>query len=188
MTSFDDLLPELLDPVPVDWPATALRRAAVLCPIVEHGGHDHLLFTKRPETLGRHAGQIGFPGGMRDGGEDPTATAIRECREELGIAPDRLRVLGALQPRASTSGIQVLCLVGRLVAGALTPDPREVERVIEVPLRELREETRWAEKPPPYRVAGRTLPTSPHFRYRDDVIWGLTGRFTRELVQRLERM
>ena len=38
---------------------TALRRAAVLCPIVEHGGHDHLLFTKRPETLGRHAGQIG---------------------------------------------------------------------------------------------------------------------------------
>lgn len=185
MAELDDLLRDRLEPVPRDWPPTELRRAAVLCPIVEHAGEDHVLFVKRPDNLKRHAGQFGFPGGMRDPGEDPTATALRECDEELAITADRVELLGMVEPRVSTSHIDVLCLVGRVTPGPLVPDPAEVERVLHVALAELCDATRWADKPPPYKVAGRTFPTSPHFRQGDDLIWGLTGRFVRELVNRL---
>ena len=187
MSSLDEQLRRALDPVPRDWPTTELRDAAVLCPVVELDGRDQLLLAKRPDHLKRHAGQIGFPGGMRELGEDPLTTALRECHEELAIAPSRLTVLGALDARVSTSAIKVLCLVGRLEPGELVPDPSEVERVLHVPVDELLDLSRWAEKPPPFRVAGRTFPTSPHFRSGDDLIWGLTGRFVRELVQRLNR-
>lgn len=183
----DDRLRTCLDPVPAAWPASELRHAAVLCPLVARDGADHVLVVKRPDTLKRHAGQIAFPGGMQDAEESPLATALRECEEELGVRATRLTVLGALPPRVSTSSIHVTCLVARLVPGPIVPDPHEVERVLAVPFPALCDGGRWQEKPPPYRVLGRTLPLSPHFVHGDDVIWGLTGRFLFELVSRLTR-
>lgn len=184
MSSLDELLRARL-PVVGDWQPTELRRAAVLCPLVAHGGVDHVLFVVRPQSLRQHAGQIAFPGGMRNGDESIEATARRECREEIGAPDDAIAVLGALAARESSSGILVHALVARLAPVPLQPEPREVERVLTIPLAQLRDDARWQDKPAPGGATGNQPRTSPHFLSGDDLLWGLTARFVRDLVAAL---
>lgn len=180
----DDLLRARL-PAIGDWQPTALRHAAVLFPLVARDGADQVLFVVRPTTLRQHAGQIAFPGGMRDGDETIEATARRECREEIGVADDAVEVLGALPARESSSGILVHAVVARLQPVALRPAAREVVRVLHVPLAELRDATRWHDRPPPGGATGLQPPHSPHFPFGDELLWGLTARFVRDLVAQL---
>ena len=180
----DELLRARL-PAIGDWQPTALRHAAVLCPLVVHDGEDHVLFVVRPTTLRQHGGQIAFPGGMRDPGESIEATARRECREEIGVADAAIEVLGALPPRESSSGILVHAVVARLQPVVLRPDAREVVRTLHVPLAQLRDGSRWHEKPPPGGATGNQPRTSPHFTFGDELLWGLTARFVRDLVAHL---
>jgi 8-oxo-dGTP pyrophosphatase MutT (NUDIX family) len=161
---------------------SALRLAAVLCPIVARAGQDCLLFVVRPAGLREHPGQVAFPGGKRDGRETPLQTALRECREEIGAPADAIRPLGALPPRASSSRMLVHCIVARLAPVELATDAREVARVLHVPLAELRREELWRDRPPPPGASGRKPRTSPHFCAGDDLLWGLTARFVRDLI------
>lgn len=184
----DSLLQRVL-PVRSPWLSTRLRLAAVVCPIVQVHGSDHLLFVARPEGQGPHAGQLAFPGGMRDGDEDPVACAVRECHEEIGAPPSAVTVLGMLPPRESSSGILVHCIVARLAPVPLAPDPREVARVLHVPLRDLLDDGRWADRTPPPTATGYQPRTSPHFEFTSEagheLLWGLTARFVRDLIGRL---
>lgn len=180
----DELLLQRL-PVPGPWLSTQLRLAAVLCPIVERQGHDHVLFAVRPDGPHQHAGQIGFPGGMRNGDEDPVACALRECHEEIGVPAAAVTVLGMLPPRESSSGILAHCFVARLQPVPLVPDPREVARVLHVPLAELRDASRWTERTPPPMATGFQPHQSPHFEIDQDLLWGLTARFVCDLLARL---
>lgn len=173
-------------PDPADWLPTELRRAAVLCPIVAHEGQDHLLFMLRPQDGRPHAGQIAFPGGMHEAGESPLQTAMRECFEEVGAPAANITPLGELVPRRSSSRIHVHCIVARVAPFEVRMQPEEVDRVIFVPLAELRDTSRWQDRLPPRRPAGAVLHKSPHFEFGDDLIWGLTGRFVRDLVAELE--
>lgn len=183
MADLDARLRARLAPIG-DWQATTLRRAAVLIPLLAVDGVDGLLLVVRPDAARQHAGQIAFPGGMRDGDEPVAATAARECREEVGVAPAAL--LGALPPRASSSGILVHAVVGRLAAdAALRPCPREVRRTLWVPIAEALDDARWQELPPPGGATGAQPATSPHFRHGADLVWGLTGRFLRDLAATL---
>jgi 8-oxo-dGTP pyrophosphatase MutT (NUDIX family) len=184
MSTLDELLRERLEAVG-SWQPTALRLAAVLCPIAGEPGDESLVFAVRPADLRQHAGQIGFPGGMRTGDEDPVACALRECEEEIGVPPAAVHVLGGLPPRESSSRILVHCLVGRLDDVPFTPDPREVVRVLTIPLRELRDDARWHERTPPQSATGYQPRTSPHFESGEDLLWGLTARFVRDFVTRL---
>lgn len=182
--TLDELLRQRL-PAPGPWQPSHLRLAAVVCPIVQHDGRDHLLFAVRPEGLRRHGGQIGFPGGMRHGDEDPVACALRECHEEIGVPAAAVHLLGMLPPRESSSGILAHCLVARLDPVPLVPDPREVVRVLFAPLAELRDAARWSERAPPPFATGYQPRLSPHFEIGDDLLWGLTARFVRDLVAQL---
>lgn len=157
----------------------------MLCPIVHRKGEDHLLFGLRPQTSNAHAGQIAFPGGKIEGDERPVETALRECLEEVGMPIDHVTPLGELPPRVSTSRFHVHCVVGRVQPFELMLDPREVDRALFVPLTELRDLSRWQELPPPMPTSAAQPKTSPHFAFGDDLIWGLTGRFVRELVAML---
>jgi 8-oxo-dGTP pyrophosphatase MutT (NUDIX family) len=188
VADLDDVLRERL-PVPGPWLSTQLRLAAVVCPLVVKDGEDHVLFVARPASQTQHPGQIGFPGGMRHGNEGPINCALRECHEEIGVAVRAVTVLGMLAPRESSSGILVHCIVGRLQPGPLRPDPHEVDRVLHVPLRELRDPARWAERAPPPTATGTQPRTSPHFEFTSEagteLLWGLTARFVHDLVARL---
>src|SRR3954471_2279225 len=72
--------------------------AAVL--VAMHGWPDRagLVFTRRRGDLRRHPGEISFPGGRRDEGETLLRTALREAHEEIGLPPEAVDVLGALEP------------------------------------------------------------------------------------------
>jgi 8-oxo-dGTP pyrophosphatase MutT (NUDIX family) len=116
--------------------AAAVMAAAVLVPIVEHPGGLTVIFTKRTSHLKAHSGQVSFPGGRAEP-EDatPEFTALREAQEEIGLPMDRVEVLGRLADYHTRTGFRITPVIGLVKPPlALTPDPREVEEVFEVPL------------------------------------------------------
>jgi 8-oxo-dGTP pyrophosphatase MutT (NUDIX family) len=178
----DALLRARLGTPPREWRTRGgLRDAAVLAPIFERDGADWLLLTERRDDLPDHPGQVAFPGGAREGDEDPIACALRESEEEIGLRAAEVEVLGRLQDRVSIAGFLVACFVGRVPAPRdLRPDPREVARVLEIPLAHLRDEGRW-------RYEERTTPMGvfrqvPRFTWEGPDVWGLTGVFVRDLL------
>jgi 8-oxo-dGTP pyrophosphatase MutT (NUDIX family) len=95
-----------------------------------------VLFTRRTDHLHAHAGQISFPGGGAEEGDgSPEATALRETREEIGLDPAHVQLLGRLPEYRTVTGYRVMPVVG-LVSPPfdLTPDDFEVAEVFEVPL------------------------------------------------------
>lgn len=110
--------------------------AAVLVPIVEREDHLTILLTRRSDTLPVHSGQVSFPGGrVEDDDPDHIAAALRETEEEIGLAPDRIDVIGRLDTYITRTGYEVTPVVGLLRPPFdLIPDPVEVAEVFEVPL------------------------------------------------------
>lgn len=181
----DDLLRARLAPAGGPFaPHPGLRDAAVLAPLFSRGGEDWLLLTKRREDLPDHPGQVSFPGGAREGGEGPLACALRETEEEIGVSAATVVPLGRLPDRLSIAGFMVAAFAGRIPEPRdLRPDAREVERVLEVPVRLLLEESRWRFED---RTTARgTFRGIPHFDWDGPAIWGLTGLFVRDLLEAL---
>lgn len=165
-------LADLVDP-------TRLRPASVLLPLYEAGSEAGVLFVRRSDHLGKHAGQIAFPGGGRDRWEDDLQCALREAREEVGLDPGDVEILGALDRRPTVTGYLVSPFVGLLRRWPidLVPDPSEVASIFTVPLERLVE-------PGVLRVAsleGRR--EIDFFDVGDDVIWGATARILREFLE-----
>jgi 8-oxo-dGTP pyrophosphatase MutT (NUDIX family) len=159
------------------------RAAAVLAPLYSLAGRPYLLFTRRNAQLRAHSGEISFPGGSRDLGDDSLlATALRESHEELALDTARIDALGALPPVFSVvSNFLVAPFVGRLGEGAprLRPNPQEVAEVIYAPLAELA-------NPAIYHEEIWTRVGVEHTIYFFDLgphrIWGLTGRILYSLL------
>jgi 8-oxo-dGTP pyrophosphatase MutT (NUDIX family) len=116
--------------------AAAMVAAAVLVPIVVRPAGLTVLLTQRTVHLTRHSGQISFPGGRADPGDpSPEFTALREAREEVGLAAERVEVVARLAEYLVRTGYRVTPVVGLVTPPFdLAPDPREVADVFEVPL------------------------------------------------------
>ena len=120
----------------VDREAVAVTAAAVLIPIVTHAAAFTVLLTQRTAHLKSHAGQISFPGGRAEAGDaTPEFTALREAQEEIGLAPEKVEVIGKLPDYFTRTGYRVTPVVALIPPPVeLSPDPREVDEVFEVPL------------------------------------------------------
>lgn len=119
----------------------ALTCAAVLIPLLCKQGEWHVLVTQRTQHVEHHKGQISFPGGACEPDDpDLRATALRELHEEVGVPPDAVDVLGALDDFVTITNFIVTPFVG-IIPHSLTYhlNGYEVEAVIEVPLSFLRD-------------------------------------------------
>ena len=110
--------------------------AAVLIPLLFKQGEWHVLVTQRTQTVEHHKGQISFPGGACDPDDaDLQATALRETLEEVGIPPEAIEILGALDDFPTVTSFVVTPFVGVVPYPlAFRLNKHEVEAVIEVPL------------------------------------------------------
>jgi 8-oxo-dGTP pyrophosphatase MutT (NUDIX family) len=110
--------------------------AAVLLLVVNHPGQPTVVFTQRTDHLADHAGQISFPGGRAEEGDTgPAHTALREAREEVGIEPEAIEILGELPDYHTSTGYRVRPVVGWAEPPVFfSPDPHEVAEIFEVPL------------------------------------------------------
>ncbi len=163
----------------------ALIPASVLVPIVARRESLTVLFTRRTAHLRAHSGQISFPGGRvepQDSG--PAATALRETQEEIGLAPDRIELIGTLSEYHTRTGYRITPIVGVVAPPfSLQADAQEVDAVFEVPLSFLldpRNHQRHEREFEGRMVSYFAMPYGEHY------IWGATAamlvNFYRQLI------
>ncbi|WP_449244805.1 NUDIX hydrolase [Desulfobacca acetoxidans] len=148
--------------------------AAILIPLFFRGSELMMLFTQRTYLVKHHRGQISFPGGVFDPEDDNLlSTALRESQEEIGLAPEKIDVLGYLNTSLTTTGFLVHSFVG------LIPYPydfklntREVARLLSYPVQELLQPHRW--RTGPHEWEGR-LTSVFYCQMPDTTIWGATA-------------
>ena len=165
-------------------PALGLTPAAVLFPIVDREGVYTVLLTQRTAHLRDHAGHISFPGGRVEAEDaSPTAAALRETEEEIGLPSDFVEILGFLPEYRTGTGFRVTPVVGLVHPPfELKPDPFEVAEVFEVPLNFLLDPANHQQHSMHYRGAMRQYFAMP---YGDYFIWGATAGMIRSLSERL---
>jgi len=149
--------------------------AAVLIPLFYEGPELMMLFTQRTYLVKHHRGQISFPGGVHDSTDDNLlTTALRESQEEIGLAPEKVDILGFLNSTLTITGFLVHSFVG------LIPYPyefrlnvREVARLLSFPVRELLRPHRW--RTGPHEWEGKRT-TVYYCQMPETTIWGATAR------------
>ncbi|MGA2493691.1 MAG: CoA pyrophosphatase [Roseiarcus sp.] len=161
----------------------AARPAAVLAPIIPRPEGLTMLLTLRAAHLRSHSGQVAFPGGKIDAGETPGETALREAREEIGLAPSLVEPLGWLDPYLTGTGYRVTALVALIdPAFAPTLNPDEVADVFETPFAFLMDAANHRLEERQWRGRTRKFYAMP---YRERYIWGVTAGILRNLYERL---
>jgi 8-oxo-dGTP pyrophosphatase MutT (NUDIX family) len=168
--------------------STELRTAAVLVPVFRDAdGELRIVLVVRADDGGQHGGQLGLPGGKPEPGDaDLLATALREAEEEVGLAPEAVEVVAALEPLATqATGWLVHPFLGRVspdtrwrlqeteIVGILTPAARVLADPASrsmLPFSSLR-------FPEPLLVDG--IDIDGH------VLWGMTLRLLDDVLPRL---
>ena len=142
----------------------------------------HVLFAKRTERVAHHKGQYSFPGGIVETWDGSRLeTALREAQEEIGLPPDAVEILGTLDDTETRATQFVITPFVGLIRGPVsyTPDGKEIERVLEVPLAALLD-------PSNFRVEmwERDDHTSPvyFYDYGGETIWGATARILKQFL------
>jgi 8-oxo-dGTP pyrophosphatase MutT (NUDIX family) len=161
----------------------ATKPAAVLVPIIDRR-QPTVLLTLRTAELPSHAGQVAFPGGKIDAAdESPVAAALREAREETGLAPALIEPIGYLDLYLTFSGFRILPTVARVKPDfTLALNPQEVTETFEVPLEFLMTPANHQRKTRDWNGLTRDYYAIP---FENRYIWGITAGILRNLYERV---
>ena len=170
------------------------RSAAVLVAMTT-GPQPTLILTRRGATLPTHQGQIAFPGGKLEPGEDAMRAALREAFEEVNLEPSGVRVLGLMHDVWTPQGFQVTPVLGVIAPDApLEPQSGEVAALLRVPLADLRQITPHFDlrrEPPPggrWPVGVEKPHRILHYDWQGVDIWGMTAFVIEELLALLDQV
>jgi len=162
-----------------------VRPAAVLIPFLVIDNTWHILFIRRTTTLADHSGQVAFPGGRLEPKDNsPRDAAMREAKEEIGLNPKDVYLLGELPPLQTITNYLVTPLVGVIPwPYPLNAAPEEVSRIFTIPLS-------WLSNPANHRTVNRPLPASYgtvttvyYSPYEGEILWGVTAKIVLGLLQ-----
>jgi len=164
-------------------PPEGLIPAAVLVGIVT-GPAPGILLTKRTAHLRAHSGQVSFPGGRIDPSDKTAeAAALREAREEVGLDPGRVEILGRMGDVITGTGYRITPVVALLTPGfAVDPSPYEVEAIFQLPLAVLLDPKAPTRRSIVFAGKPREFWVWPHPEHE---IWGATAAILLHLAGRL---
>jgi len=158
--------------------------AAVLIPLVFEDNEWHLLYTRRSSNVASHQNEVSFPGGSFENQDiDLERTALRETFEEIGIKPDAISIIGALDYSLTITGFKVYPFVGILKwPTILKINTREVHSVFTIPIS-------WLLDPKNYYESDYFNPTFGnrkviHYQeFKGEHLWGYTARLTQQFLE-----
>ncbi|MFN3863254.1 MAG: CoA pyrophosphatase [Erythrobacter sp.] len=157
--------------------------AAVLIAITDVPADPQVILTQRPRSMRDHPGQVAFPGGKIEAGEDAVTAALREAEEELGLPRAAVRVIGTSDVYHTGTGFIVTPVVGVVPPGLeLRPDPVEVADWFEAPLSLLLNPASWTVNETFWRGATRRYLELDWQGFR---IWGVTAAIIANLARRI---
>lgn len=167
---------------PIKLPTAEMIPAAVMILLTNIGNIPHLLLTKRTELVEHHKGQVSFPGGTRDPEDrDLLQTALRETREEIGVEPGQIEVVGALDDFPTVTNFLISPYAGLL---SKPPDFRlsrdEVAEVLQVPLSFFLTDTHFEIKK--WKYEGETYDVFFYY-FNHHVIWGATAFIMNRFIE-----
>ncbi len=167
---------------------SGVTSAAVLVPIFYRDGEYYILFTERTDTVRDHKGQISFPGGAHEL-EDLTLldTALRECKEEIGLDAGAVEVLGELDDMLT---LHTNYLVSPFVGIIHWPywfkvDPKEVKQIIEAPISALLDKNNLHHET---EMVNDKLISGYYYEYKGKIIWGATARILTQFLDIYSRV
>lgn len=162
--------------------ASRTAEAAVLIAVTDRA-EPGVILTQRPQGMRDHPGQVAFPGGKVDPGEDAITAALREAEEELAMDRNMVRVVGTTDRYQTGTGFDVTPVLGVIPPDLdLTPSPTEVEAWFEAPLEYLLQRDHWETHEVFWRGAMRSY---LELNYEGFRIWGVTAAIIANLARRI---
>ena len=157
--------------------------AAVLIAITDRP-EPGVILTVRREHMRTHAGQVAFPGGRIDGGEDAIAAALREAWEEILLDPAAVEVIGAIETYRTVTDYRVTPVIGVIPPDLpLEPHEHEVADWFEAPLAFLLDPANQQ------RISALFQGRERHYYeivWNERRIWGATAAMIVNLSRRLQ--
>jgi 8-oxo-dGTP pyrophosphatase MutT (NUDIX family) len=160
-----------------------MKVSAVLVPVFVKNGQYHLLFIQRTERVKEHKGQISFPGGSYEKADGSLLnTALREAQEEIGLAPDDVKILGELDDTATaTSNYIISPFIGLIpYPYSFKPDKWETEELIEIPIIALLDKNCFREG---ITVQNGQEIDTYFYQYGDRSVWGATAKILWQFLE-----
>ena len=164
-----------------------LTEAGVLVALVERPDGVNIILTKRAAHLSNHPGQISFPGGKCERDDaDIVFTALREAKEEIGLNPEIVNVLGSLPTHDTITGFKITPTVGWIETGWYgVADPSEVSEIFEVPLAHIMKPKNFHIQTRVWKGINRSYYCVPYGPY---YIWGATACILRGFARQMDQV
>lgn len=178
-----ELRQRLTSPKPRRLPPSEARQAAVLIPLFVDAGELWMVLTKRSDRVPHHRGQIAFPGGGREIGEDAWSAALREAEEEIGLESKRVIPIGELDETGTPSGFHIIPCVGAVphpFESQVNED--EIAEVFTVPLLAFADFRVVEDRLVKIDGVERSIRV---YHVGSRQVWGLTARIVQNLMERL---
>lgn len=166
-----------------DSSVASLKQAAILLPLAIHDRDIVMVYTRRTDDLAQHAGQVSFPGGIRESFDNtPIDTALRETQEEIGLDPKNVEILGRMPSYPSATGFCVFPVIGYIQSlNGIKENSQEVKRLLCVPFEWLKEKNNSYQAD--YKTSRGEIHRLWFFKEFDgEIIWGLTAQITLDFI------
>ena len=161
------------------------KPAAVLIPLFAHEGSWQVLFTRRNANLPEHSGQVAFPGGRADETDrSAKETALRETYEEIGLPPQKVRLLGQLNEFTTITNYRITPVVGIIPwPYDFVLEDHEVSRIFSIPLQWLSDPAHHEKR---FRTISNDLPPLPVYYfepYDGEILWGVSAQLMLRFIE-----